>query len=597
MAANTDAAEVKRNARELESSSSEEAIQLPSVRTYTHWTPRQIQSVESTADSGNIRPIVDLCEGLILPDDKVRGALDGRINALFGTDVTFEASGDGRRKSRAVNKLEAGEDWDFMFPDPEAKQVMSWALILGLGPGVQRWARRNDHEGRDVPTLRFFHPQPFRYDWPTRMWMRRVESGPEEPVVFGDGVWFGHMPFGTYRPWALGLWRGLARWCLLKAYAISDYGQAGETAAARIVTADKDLNTSNAQGGSNSDPRQRRRDLGDSISQMARNGVCVLPPGYDLKLVELSASTSAIYEKQIQLADNAIAIAIRGGNLTTDVSGGSRSAAEVQERTGDLANLRQDAGGWATTTHEQTLRAWSYSNFGTSALAPWPVYDVEPEEDRKVKAETMVVALEGAKAATDLGFELDREAFAKEFGLTEFLKPGEEPEPTDPVAPPDPDQEDGAEPTEEGASEAAQNSADLLDQLRGRSRVIVAGGPRSGKSTLSAQAGERFKLKLRHGDSLIGKKKWSEASDEVAAWLDESDQWLVEGVVAVRALRKWLTRNPGKPLNATVLWLRDPVQARTKRQAAMAKSVEKIWNEILPDLTARGVAVIERDAK
>lgn len=447
-------------------------IQQPSVRTYRTWTPALLRNAEFSADSGYIRHAVDVCDWL-LGDDKVRGALDGRINALFGADISFEASGDRRRRNRAARALEVGEDWWTMFPSAAARQVGYWAILLGLGPGTLRYEQLEEHDGRDLPILHFFHPQPLRYDWARRTWIRRITTasgdagGAEEPIEFGDGVWLGHMPFGDYRPWSLGLWRSLAPWVLLKAYARSDYGVLGEAARKQVVEIDKEVD----------DTREKRKELADALKEMGADGAIVLPPGYSYKLVEASAATKDLYDKQIKLADNAIAITIRGGNLTTNVEQGSRAAAEVQERTGDQANLGADAEAWSTTAHDQVLVYWAEDNFADARLAPWPVYATEPEEDRKQKAEVMVQALAGAEKAELLGFEVDRKAFIDEFQLG-FLKPGEKREQQQPPPPP-PEQEDegtaDAE-TEAGAKALAaprktkgqKNGQDYVDRVERR---------------------------------------------------------------------------------------------------------------------------------
>jgi hypothetical protein len=393
----------------------------PSVRTFRSWNPAQIRAAQLSADAGNLRQAADLCDW-ILTDDKVRGALDGRVNALFGAKVAFEASGDGRKKNRAVRAVETGEDWQYIFPEPESKQTLVWALLLGIGPGFMPWSRRRDHDDRDLPRLNFYHPQSLSYDWYRRTWIRSLDTGGQEPIEFGDGVWFGHMPYGTFRPWALGLVWGIADWVLLKAYAKNDLGLASENAVRNVVEIDRPDGAEEEW-----DPKDKRRELANALARLARNASIVLPPGWRYRLVELSQATPGLMQRIITMADNAIAITIRGGNLSTDVKGGSRSAAEVQERRGDLANLRQDASGWAVTTHDHGLVYWAAANYGSSTLAPWPVYETEPEEDRKVKAETFVKAIEGAKAARAEGFRVKRVEFAKAFGLNDFLEPGETP--------------------------------------------------------------------------------------------------------------------------------------------------------------------------
>lgn len=150
--------------------------------------------------------------------------------------------------------------------------------------------------------------------------------------------------------------------------------------------------------------------------------------------------------------------------------------------------------------------------------------------------------------------------------------------------------------TDPDAEATKLDAAELIESIAGCERCIIAGGPRTGKSTLAVRAGERFKRAVKHADSLVGVKQWSDASEAVSRWFDEPGSWIVEGVAAPRALRKWLAANPGKRLDATVLYLRDPIQVRSKGQAAMAKGVHTVWREILPELQDRGVTVVERDS-
>lgn len=479
------------------------AIIVPSIRSYQSWDPKKLRAAESSADTGYIRTAVDICDWL-LGDDKVRGALDGRINAMFALanqkKLSFDASGDGRRRNRAVRALEAGEDWDAMFQESEARQVNYWAILLGLGPGFHDWQILEEHDGRDIPILRFYHPQPLRYDQQQRTWLRRTGrgEGAEEPITFGDGEWFGHTPNGTFRPWALGLWRGLGRWVLLKHYAIGDWGRLGESASRGVVEIDKE-----AEGGT----AENRKEIANQLFELARDGQVVLPPGFKYKTIEVAASTKDLYQQQIKLADTAIAIAIRGGNLSTNVEGGSRAAAEVQERTGDLANLRADTSSWSTTTHDQSLIYWAEENFGDRKLAPWPVYATEPEEDVKLKAETMNEALDGAEKAERLGFVVNRKVFAETFGLSTFLSPGKVIRPGEKQDEEDPD-EDESDDEEELDSDESEDAEDDADddssegaQARARVRARAAAkGARNGQAYA-----DRVRKRIQaHGSKALG---------------------------------------------------------------------------------------------
>jgi dephospho-CoA kinase len=124
-------------------------------------------------------------------------------------------------------------------------------------------------------------------------------------------------------------------------------------------------------------------------------------------------------------------------------------------------------------------------------------------------------------------------------------------------------------------------------------RVVVAGGPLTGKTTLALRAGRQFGRQVRHSDALIKSHEWSEGSAEVARWLDEPGEWIIEGVATARALRKWLAGHPGQPLDWIALYLREPMQTRSRGQETLAKGVETVWREIVPELTARGVMVVD----
>ncbi len=125
-------------------------------------------------------------------------------------------------------------------------------------------------------------------------------------------------------------------------------------------------------------------------------------------------------------------------------------------------------------------------------------------------------------------------------------------------------------------------------------RVVIAGGPNAGKTTLANSLAHEIGRRVRNTDELLGTHEWSAASLEVSHWLDDPGPWIVEGAAVPRALRKWLRRNPdGKPADVA-LYLPQPVAARNKGQETMAKGVHTVWSEVLPQLEARGVIVRER---
>jgi hypothetical protein len=143
-----------------------------------------------------------------------------------------------------------------------------------------------------------------------------------------------------------------------------------------------------------------------------------------------------------------------------------------------------------------------------------------------------------------------------------------------------------------GFRRVTQKRDALAEQLRGKNlRVVVAGGPRRGKSTLAKKlAGPG--VKYHHGEELVG-VEWSAGSELASRWFDEPGPFVCENVAMARALRKWLARNPsGKPADV-VVHLAEAVTASTPGQETMARGCATVWAEIKTDLLLRGVQVIE----
>jgi adenylate kinase family enzyme len=120
-------------------------------------------------------------------------------------------------------------------------------------------------------------------------------------------------------------------------------------------------------------------------------------------------------------------------------------------------------------------------------------------------------------------------------------------------------------------------------------RIVIGGGPNTGKTTLAAQ--------LANGSPSLSTDDlmhlpWSEASVVASFWYDAPGPWVVEGVAAARALRKWLKRHAtGKPCDR-VIWLRQPKAPQVGGQVAMAKGCETVWREIAGTLAGRGVEIV-----
>jgi len=135
--------------------------------------------------------------------------------------------------------------------------------------------------------------------------------------------------------------------------------------------------------------------------------------------------------------------------------------------------------------------------------------------------------------------------------------------------------------------------AEIVDAVKNHNarRTVIIGSPKAGKTTLGLAISAELGVPLLHTDDLIDRFEWSAASEHIAnVWLAEPGPWILEGVAAVRGLRKWLGGNPsGKPCDL-IIELPTPRLELSSRQAGMAKACIGIWTEIRQDLGARGVA-------
>jgi hypothetical protein len=126
-------------------------------------------------------------------------------------------------------------------------------------------------------------------------------------------------------------------------------------------------------------------------------------------------------------------------------------------------------------------------------------------------------------------------------------------------------------------------------------RILILGGPKTGKTTLANKIGERMKLaisppRIRHSDELIGKLDWSDSSKAVALWLSEPGNYVIEGVTVIRALRKHFAISNAGPCDH-IIYLTEPYVTLTPGQLSMTKGVDTIWGEIRPEIIKRNIPI------
>ncbi|WP_243092846.1 phage portal protein family protein [Thermus hydrothermalis] len=353
------------------------------------WTPAEVRTVWAIAQQGDMRPVAELARAL-LGDDRVAGVMTTRVRALLGLPFSVEPAPGGKRQAALLE-----ERWWDVFPEHIVHDLVVWGLLTGVGLAAISW---KEEDGLVWPQLDVWHPGALR--WREGAWWVRDAQGQEHPLQ--EGLWLLYTPYGPKRPWERGLWRALALPWLVKLDAIRYWARDNEVGALRVATAE------GPAGATGQELAQLLADLGGDTG-------LVLPEGWRLEMVAPPDGVWRSKEAAIAWADRAIAVAVLGQNLTTEVQRGSYAAALVHAQVRqDL--LEADAEGLATALRQILLR-WAEYNFGRPELAPWPRWDPTLPQDRQAEAETLARLANAVATFAQAGVPLDLEALAEQYGI------------------------------------------------------------------------------------------------------------------------------------------------------------------------------------
>jgi len=345
-----------------------------STRALAAWSPASVRSVLTQLQRGDFSRAGALADA-VLADDRMQAVLGTRINGVLSLPLAFTPADDSVRAAQAAETLEL--DWWDIADEAVLSEWLAYGLLLGACAAELVWDTSGE---RSLPRLRVWHPSNLRRDEDAGTWSVRLAGDQWQPITPGDGKWALLTPFGERRAGSRALLRAVALPWLSKSFAIGDWNRYSEVhgSAARVGKAP--ANSERA------DWEAFRADL----AGLANDAAIVLPPGWEVELLEAKVGSGDVFEKLISWADKALAISILGQNLTTDVQGGSLAAAEVHERVRyDL--VESDAELLATVTHDEVVVWWAEFNLGNRNLAPWPDWDATPPTDE--------AAVSGALAA------------------------------------------------------------------------------------------------------------------------------------------------------------------------------------------------------
>ncbi len=386
---------------------------LPIITIQNSWTVAGVRAALQAHMEGIFELSGQLVDSM-LGDDRVQATLGSRISGLFGREVQHTPPDDS---SAARECLDAWSDhWPAFASSYAMPESQAYSIFMGWMPGQLLW----DTGGKIwKPYARPWHPRFTFYHWPARKYVAISQDG-LIPITAGDGKWYLHAPYGSYRGWLRGAVRSVAEPWLIRHFAMRDWARYSEV---------HGLPTRIGYTPASADPGERAK-FEASIANLGSDSAMLIPrgiepnQGYDYELREAAAGNWEAFPGLIDRCDMSIVLAIMFQNLTTEVQGGAFAAAKAHMDIREQG-LQWDNAAWSQTVYRDFARPFAYLNFGDAELAPRTTWDVAPLSRYADNAEAFQkfgqafnqMRLAGAKFK-DAG-EVRRFA-KKEFGLLHF---------------------------------------------------------------------------------------------------------------------------------------------------------------------------------
>ncbi|HEU4408348.1 MAG TPA: DUF935 family protein, partial [Polyangiaceae bacterium] len=365
------------------------------------WEVEQVQAALALHEQGDFSYSGALAEAM-RRCPAIEPALKKRVDALFGLRFSFDPSDDAPPKRGKTIAAAADKAWTYAHPEPVLKRLHRLSLMVGVVP-VQVLSDRAWSYRLDV-----WDPQWLRFNWSSRAYEVMTSQGTVEATT---PRWRVYAPEGV-EGWSAGLIRPLALVWLIHTFAMRDWARWSERHGLPILGVKYPM--------TGWDEEARARFVAE-IYAMGRQAVIGLPQledglGAALELIEARDLGFEGFERLMGVCRLMAQIALLGGNLTSEVKGGSYAAATVHSDE-FRALLKSDGQSLSTFLREACWEPWAEAHYGDARLAPWGCWDTDPPADLKAEGESYKALGEGITALEANGLEVDAPALAERFNI------------------------------------------------------------------------------------------------------------------------------------------------------------------------------------
>jgi len=382
----------------------------------THDRLEQFTAILTQHDFGSFRESAGLVDEM-MTDDRISGVMNTRVAALKASPLEFKAARDKRMERKLADILGGKDDaqgiWRRIAPPEAIGDLLKWARFMGVAVAEIVWSRT---ETEWTPRLIPWHPRHLRWDWTKRTFVMQTMSGevvlprPDEQPN-GDGKWLVWCPSGVQQGWLNGMVRSLALAYLARSWNFRDWSRYCEKHGMAILVG----MVPPGNPAERADFQSQLENVGNESAVIAPQGEDAGQPGFDVKLVEAVAKTYETFKDFKAAIDVDIAVAVLGQNLTTEVQGGSRAAAAIQNLV-RLDKAVEDAE-LGPVIRDQVLTWWAAYNFGDPDLAPRTEFQVLPPEDDLAEAQAMKVLGEAVVSLYTAEPRVDGAAILEKHGV------------------------------------------------------------------------------------------------------------------------------------------------------------------------------------
>lgn len=378
-----------------------------SYQPLTNWDVASVRSTLLEHETGTFTRSGKLADN-VQRDPRVKASLNTRVLRAIGLPFNWKWPEGYSPTKEDLDRLDLLKKyWKDITGQPVLATILSNVIMVGFSICNVVW----DYNGEvNLPKISEFHASNTQNI--TGTYKVFCTDGVYD-VKEDEDYWLVFKLFEKKQPWMHGAIRCIAIPWLQKQYALADWRNLSATAKPiRILTMPPESATP---------PEEDSYNFIKDIALAERTGAPVLlPNGATLTNLEANTGNSSIFKDSIEQANNEIVIGILGQNLTTEIKGGSYSAASVH-----YAILQEYLEADVQMLNEsmyKIVQSFYKYNFEQLENIPIPNWDATPIEDMetksrglKEKAQSISILADALTKLKDLG--VNQNMLLKEFGL------------------------------------------------------------------------------------------------------------------------------------------------------------------------------------